>query len=82
MTMPVGHRFEATQALRQVLQRAVAWGMIDVNPAGLGVDNPQRRRKEKRPFDSWAELEAVADASGPRDGPDGDLRRRHRVAAR
>jgi hypothetical protein len=26
MTVPPGHRFEATQALRQVLTRAVAWG--------------------------------------------------------
>lgn len=32
MTIPAGHRFEATQALRQVLARAVVWGMIDVNP--------------------------------------------------
>ena len=56
MTIPPGHRFEATQALRQVLARAVAWGMIDVNPAKQGVDNPQRRRTEKRPFESWAQL--------------------------
>ena len=40
MTIAAGHRFEATQALRQVLTRAVAWGMIDVNPAKQGVDNP------------------------------------------
>jgi len=33
MTIPPGHRFEATQALRQVLARAVVWWMIDVNPA-------------------------------------------------
>src|SRR3954469_16592742 len=38
--LPPGYRFEATQALRQVLGRAVVWGMIDVNPAKLGVDNP------------------------------------------
>jgi hypothetical protein len=43
MTVAPGHRFEATQALRQVLARAVDWGMIDVNPAKQGVDNPQRR---------------------------------------
>jgi integrase len=60
MTIAPGHRFEATQALRQVLARAVAWGMIDVNPAKQGVDNPQRRRTEKRPFESWAQLAAVA----------------------
>jgi hypothetical protein len=35
-----GYRFDATQALRQVLARAVVWGMIDANPAKLGVDNP------------------------------------------
>ena len=31
MTISPGHRFEATQALRQVLARAVVWGMIDSN---------------------------------------------------
>jgi integrase len=69
MTIPAGHRFEATQALRQVLTRAVAWGMIDVNPAKQGVDNPQRRRTEKRPFESWAQLAAVACRLGDRYGP-------------
>ncbi len=33
LTIPEGHRYEATQALRQVLNRAVAWGLIDYNPA-------------------------------------------------
>jgi integrase len=33
MMLSPGYRFEATQALRQVLHRALAWGMIDVNPA-------------------------------------------------
>jgi integrase len=55
-----GYRFDATQALRQVLARALLWGMIDVNPAKLGVDNPSPRRREQRPFESWAELHAVA----------------------
>jgi integrase len=69
MTVPYGHRFEATQALRQVLNRAVEWGLIDINPAKRGVDNPQRRRVEKRPFESWAELEAIAGTLGGRYGP-------------
>jgi hypothetical protein len=56
MTIPSGHRFEATQALRHVLDRAVIWQMIQVNPAKLGVDNPQPPRKEQRPFDSWEQL--------------------------
>src|SRR5260221_4604728 len=34
--------------------------MIDVSPARQGVGNPQRRRTEKRPFESWAQLAAVA----------------------
>ncbi|MBA3475383.1 MAG: site-specific integrase [Actinobacteria bacterium] len=69
MTIPPGYRFEATQALRQVLARAVVWGMLDVNPAKQGVENPQRRRTEKRPFESWTDLEAVAERLGPRFGP-------------
>ncbi len=69
MTIPAGHRFEATQALRQVLGRAVEWGMIDVNPAKHGVNNPQRRRTEKRPFESWAQLAEVASRLGERERP-------------
>jgi integrase len=69
MTIPPGHRFEATQALRQVLARGVVWGLLDGNPAKEGVDNPQRRRTEKRPFESWAELDTVAARLGPRYGP-------------
>jgi integrase len=69
MTVSPGYRFEATQALRQVLARAVLWGMLDVNPAKQGVENPQRRRTEKRPFESWEQLEALADRLGPPLGP-------------
>src|SRR6266540_3500626 len=69
MTISPGHRFEATQALRQVLARAVVWGMIDSNPAKQGVDNPQRRRTEKRPFESWAQLDELATRLGSRYGP-------------
>jgi integrase len=64
-----GYRFDATQALRQVLARAVVWGMIDVNPAKLGVDNPSPRRREQRPFESWAQLDAVAAKLSPRYRP-------------
>jgi integrase len=66
-TIPAGHRFEATQALRQVLGRAVEWRMIDVNPAKHGVENPQRRRTEKRPFESRAQLAKVASRLGDRE---------------
>jgi integrase len=69
IALPRGHRFDATQALRQVLSRAVLWGMIDVNPAKLGVDNPSPRRREQRPFESWAELDAIAANLTPRYRP-------------
>jgi integrase len=69
LTVPEGHRFEATQALRQVLNRAVAWGVLDFNPAKRCVANPQRRPKEKRPFESWAQIEAIASRLGPVYGP-------------
>ena len=48
MTIPEGHRYEATQALRQVLNRAVAWELLESNPAKRGVPNPLRRSLEKR----------------------------------
>ena len=69
ITIPEGHRFEATQALRQVLNRAIAWGLRDYNPAKRGVPNPARRAKEKRPFETWQQVEAVAAQLGPVCGP-------------
>src|ERR671911_105207 len=69
LTVPEGHRFEATQALRQVLNRAVAWGLIDYNQAKRGVPNPARRSKEKRPFESWQQIDSVAERLGTVYGP-------------
>jgi hypothetical protein len=68
LTVPEGHRFEATQALRQVLNRAVAWKLIEENPA-KGVPNPGRRCREQRPFESWEQIRALADRLGPTFGP-------------
>ena len=62
MTIPLGHRFEATQALRQVLRRAVDWGLIETNAAKQGVDNPATPRREMTPFDSWEQLELLTTA--------------------
>jgi integrase len=67
--LPAGHRFEATQALRQVLNRAVAWRIIDSNPARAGVDNPRRQHPEKRPFETWAEIDGLAAHLDPAYGP-------------
>ena len=52
-----------------MLNRAVAWGLLDFNPAKRGVPNPPRRPKEKRPFESWQQIEAVAARLGPVYGP-------------
>jgi integrase len=69
LTVPEGHRFEATQALRQVLNRAVAWKLLDDNPAKRGVPNPGRRCREQRPFESWAQIRSVTERLGPMLGP-------------
>jgi integrase len=68
-TVPEGHRFEATQALRQVLNRAVEWEWLNDNPAKRVPNPPPRRSDEKRPFESWQEMEAVAAQLGPVYGP-------------
>ncbi len=68
-TIPEGHRFEATQALRQVLNRAVEWEWLADNPAKRVPNPPPRRLEEKRPFESWQALEAVAAQLGPVYGP-------------
>lgn len=64
MRIPEGHRFETTQALRQVLDAAVRWKIVSENVA-KAVPNPQPKRPEIRPFESWEEVEAVADELGP-----------------
>jgi integrase len=69
LTVPEGHRFEATQALRQLLNRAIAWQLIDDNPAKRGVPNPARRCREQRPFDSWPQIRSLAERLGPTFGP-------------
>ncbi len=68
LTVPEGHRFEATQALRQVLNRAVTWKLIDDNPAKR-VPNPARRCREQRPFDSWQQIRSLAEHLWPPHGP-------------
>jgi len=40
MTISPGHRFEATQALRQVLARAVVWGIDRLQPGQAGSRQP------------------------------------------
>jgi len=36
--------------------RGVGWRLLAFNPAKLGVPNPARRAKEKRPFETWRQI--------------------------
>jgi integrase len=56
----------STQHAPTTNARPTLWA-IDVNPAKLGVDHPSPRRREQRPFESWAELDAVGVESLTRD---------------
>jgi integrase len=67
MTIPEGHRWEATQAFRQVLNAGVRWKALEENPAKL-VPNPAPKRAEILPFSSWEQLEPLAVELGPRWG--------------
>jgi integrase len=62
--LPDGYRHDAHVALRQVLNAAVRWKVLDENPASH-VPNPPPKREEIRPFETWAEVEAVAEEVGP-----------------
>jgi integrase len=59
-SLPAGKRFRSHRALRQVLQAAVRWRWIEDNPATL-VKNPTPKPGEIHGFESWDELDAIAD---------------------
>ncbi len=62
--LPDGHRHDAMVALRQVLNAGVSWKVVDENAAKL-VPNPKPKRKEILPFESWEQIELVAEELGP-----------------
>jgi integrase len=61
--LPAGSAWHIVKALRQVLHYAVACGMVDENVA-VKVPNPEPKRREVQAFESWADLDAVADELG------------------
>ena len=66
MTIRLGYRFEATQALRQVLARAVIWGLLDVNPA-KGSREPAAAAHRETPIRVLGRrIEAVTERLEPR----------------
>jgi hypothetical protein len=78
MTIPPGHRFEATQALRQTLARAVAWGLFRDQPgqercrqpaAAAPRDAALRVTRANRTSGSRARARVWADGVVRRDRP-------------
>jgi integrase len=67
-TLSPGSRHYGFRAFRQALAWAVARNLA-TRDASIGIRNPKRKRHERRdvlPFDSWADVEAVADELDPR----------------
>lgn len=58
-SMPPATRWQATQALAQVMRWAERWQLIDADPLAA-IANPRAPRTEFVPFGSWGEIEAVA----------------------
>jgi integrase len=66
-TLPALSRHQLFRSFRQVLEQAVTWQLIERNP----TDRIRNRRvksdesREIRPFESWAEVEAIAEEIHP-----------------
>jgi integrase len=67
-SLPPGSRHDVFRAFRQAITWAVDRGLTE-RDASRGIQNPKRKRHDRRPivpFESWAEIEAVADELDPR----------------
>jgi integrase len=69
MTVAEGHRSRRRRHCARSSAVPSPWGLLDFNPAKLGVPNPARGAKEKRPFETWQQVEAVVAHLGPVYGP-------------
>lgn len=68
-TLPAGYRYAIMRSLRQVLNAAVRWKLMQDNPANDAGANPQPRREEVAFFGSLAAVDLLAAELGPRFGP-------------
>jgi integrase len=68
-TLPPGYRYAIMRSLRQVLNAAVRWKLIQGNPANEAGANPQPRREEVAFFESLADVGRLAAELGPAFGP-------------
>ncbi len=64
-TLPKGSAQGIHQALKQTLRFAVDAGLLVENPASK-VTNPAARREEIKPFESWQQVDGVAQELDPR----------------
>lgn len=67
-TLSPGSRHDVFRAFRQALAWAAARNLC-ARDASAGIKNPKRKRHERRevfPFETWADVEAVADELDPR----------------
>lgn len=65
--MPARTRHQPFRAFKQVLENAVALGILDVNPAARIKNRKSRldEDREIRPFESWDEVGAIAEEFDP-----------------
>jgi integrase len=54
------------RAFRQVLEYAVAMGLLAINPTARIRNTRAASRREQRPFESWEEVEAIVAEMDPR----------------
>jgi len=66
LTVPQGHRWETTQALKQAVRWAGEAGLIEPAHPLLTVKNPQPTPGEVQPFETWRDVEALAEELDPR----------------
>jgi hypothetical protein len=80
-TLPEGHRFEATQALRQLLNRAIAWEDPRVESGQDRCRQPAPTAPGEAPVRVMGGDRQARRASRPRLRADDRLRRRNRFAS-
>jgi integrase len=65
-TLPTLSAHYIFRAFRQVLEYAVAMGLIDANPPARIRNTRATGRREMRPFETWEQVEAIAAEMDPR----------------
>jgi integrase len=64
----VGNRHHVFRAVKQILAQAERWEWLEKSPA-RHIANPKPKAPEIQPFESWEEIEAIAEELHPRYAP-------------